>query len=156
MPSVLFVCTANMCRSPMAMAIFKSKVDNLEGEWDVASAGTWAVEGERVTPKAQQLMMEQGLDLSNHRSRLVEEEMLRSYNLILTMEKGHKEAIRVEFPEVRDKVYLLSEMVGETHDVRDPIGGSIDDFRETVAELDRILTEGYEQISKLAGGIEKK
>ena len=67
------------------------------------------------------------------------------------MEKGHKEAISIEFPEVKEKVYLLSEMVGEYHDIRDPIGGTMDDFRETVEELDRILTDGFEEISRLAG-----
>ena len=151
MPSILFVCTANMCRSPMAMVMFKSQVDQLDEEWDVASAGTWAGEGARATPMARLSMSARGLDLSDHRSQLVGEDLLRSYALILTMERGHKEALGIEFPEVKDKVYLLSEMVGENHDIRDPIGGSMDDFRDTVEELDRILTDGYEEISKLAG-----
>jgi protein-tyrosine phosphatase len=138
----------------MAMVMFKSRVDGLDEQWDVASAGTWALKGERATQKARLVMEERNLDLSDHRSRTVDEELLRSYALILTMEKGHKEAISIEFPDVKDRIYLLSEMVGEDHDIRDPVGGSMEDFRETVEELDRILTEGFEKITELAGDSE--
>jgi protein-tyrosine-phosphatase len=135
----------------MAMVMFGSMVEQLDERWEVDSAGTWAIPGERATRKARRSMEELGLDLSDHRSRPVDEELLRSYALILTMEKGQKEGINIEFPQFKKKVYLLSEMVGENHEIRDPIGGSMDDFRETVAELDRILMGGFEEISKLAG-----
>jgi protein-tyrosine phosphatase len=82
----------------------------------------------------------------------VTKQILDRFNLVLTMEQGHKEALRAEFPQCADRVFMLSELVGERHDIRDPIGGSLVDFRATVKELDRILTEGYEKIKQLAGG----
>ena len=150
MPSVLFVCTANICRSPMAMALFRSKVEQQPGEWRVESAGNWALEGEPAAYKSRLVLAERGLDVSEHRARSVNKELLGSFNLILTMEKGHKEAIQVEFPDVADRLYMLSEMIDQKYDIHDPIGGSIDDFRETLITLDQILTDGFDRIVHLA------
>ena len=154
MRSVLFVCTANICRSPMASEIFKHKVSKLENpaEWRIESAGTWAADGNPAVQNAQLTLASlYKVDLSNHSSRVVSRKLLSSFNLILTMEKGHKEALQVEFPELAGRVYLLSEMVGEKREIHDPIGGTPFDFRDTARELDRILTEGFDKIRQLAG-----
>jgi protein-tyrosine phosphatase len=152
MPSVLFVCTANICRSPMAEAILKSKVaggENASG-WRVESAGTWAAAGQPAAGFSHQVMQERGLDIGDHRSRSITRELMRVFDLILTMEKNHKEALRVEFPELAEKVYLLSEMVGDSHDVDDPIGRSKADYQATADEIDRLITEGFQEIEQLA------
>ena len=150
MPSVLFVCTANICRSPLAMALFRDKMEGEPDEWRVESAGTWALTGEPAAQKSQQVLAERGLDVSEHRARSVSLELLSSFNLILTMEKGHKEALQVEFPGISDRVYMLSEMIGSGFDIHDPIGGPLVDFQDTAEELERILTEGFEKIYRLA------
>jgi protein-tyrosine-phosphatase len=95
-------------------------------------------------------MSDLGLDISQHRSRIVTRNMLRQFDLILTMESGHKEALTIEFPEITPRLYLLSEMIDEQQDVADPIGGQITDYRYTAARIHRILTQGFDRIVQLA------
>jgi protein-tyrosine phosphatase len=152
MRSVLIVCTANQCRSPMAMAILRSKTGQLPGEWKIESAGTWAVEGAPANQKTQQVVAELGLDLRDHKSRMVRREMLAAFNLILVMEPGQKEALQIEFPEAASRTFLLSEMIGLSFTIIDPVGGEIEDYRVTAREIDHILAEGLGKIDTLAQG----
>jgi protein-tyrosine phosphatase len=76
--------------------------------------------------------------------------MLRQFNIILTMERGQKEALQAEFPEVARRVYRLGDVAGVNVDVRDPIGGMTVDFEETALELERLIDLGFERICQLA------
>jgi protein-tyrosine-phosphatase len=153
MPSVLFVCTANVCRSPMASAIFaKIVAQRANGEnWRIESAGTWAQEGIPAVQNTQLTLSSlYKIDVQEHRSRCVSQELLSSFELILTMEKGHKEALQIEFPQIAERIYLIGEMIGEEREIQDPIGGPLIDYRDTARLLERILTDGFENIRRLA------
>lgn len=154
MPHILIVCTANICRSPMAMALLDRKLRQrgIAGDWQVSSAGTWARSGYPASEHGRNLMREWGMDIQEHRSRVVDETILQGADLVLTMEQGHKEAIRAEFPAVASRVYMLSEMVGFMSDVRDPYGGPASGYLETANELESYLEDGFDRIVALARG----
>jgi len=151
MPAVLFICTANICRSPMAEEIFRLAINQMDGlgKWKVDSAGTWAINGMHASENAQIVINSMGMDLSHHLSRDVSEINLLDYDLILTMEAGHKEALLIEHPELTNRVYMLSEMVGSSFDIADPIGRSTDDYKETAALLEKLITDGFPRIRKI-------
>jgi protein-tyrosine-phosphatase len=134
----------------MAMAIFRDMVKSDTDHWKIESAGTWAIEGAPAALKTQELSMQKGQDISEHRSRQVSKQLLGAFNLILTMEQGHKEALIAEFPEAARKVFTLSEMIGLNYDVPDPIGKSMEEFEESFREIEQTLKLGYERILRLA------
>ena len=154
MRSVLFVCAANICRSPLAMGLFSMLAPLQSGEWQIASAGIYAPEGYPAAQNTLALLKQRGLDLNQHRSTQITREMARAYNLILTMERGQKEALQIAFPEYSHKIFLLSEMIGENWEIADPVGGSYSDFEDTARDIEHILTTGYDNIVRLAGEME--
>ena len=158
MPRILFVCTANICRSPMAGALFRmiAAEKGVEGDWLIDTAGTWGREGMNASEGAQAVMQARGIDLSNHRSRIVNRGIIEAADLVLTMESGHKEALQVEYPDLASRIYLLSEMAGGSAEISDPIGGPLSNYEETAREIERILREGFRRIERLAGSARQK
>jgi protein-tyrosine-phosphatase len=140
MRSVLFVCAANICRSPMAMGLFSAQVLPAAGSWQIASAGIFAPVGYPAAQNTLAVLKKRGIDLGQHRSAQVTPEMVQTYNLILTMERGQKEALQIAFPKQAAKVYLLTEMIGEYWEIADPVGGPFDDFEDTARDIEQILT----------------
>ena len=91
-------------------------------------------------PRTEAVMAERGIDISAHASQPIEECDMASFNLVLVMEKGHREAVVREFPEMAGRVYLISEMAGMNDEVHDPVAGTLADWR-TADELQRILRQ---------------
>lgn len=153
MKTVLFVCTANIARSPMAEALFNQMVDlkGLAGKYHAESAGTWGVDRLPAAPEGVIIMSELGLDINQHRSRVVTWEIITGADLILTMEAGHAEALRFEFRKKSDQIYQLAEMVGLPYNIKDPFNRGLTRFRETAQELAEILEGGFDRIIELAG-----
>jgi protein-tyrosine phosphatase len=153
MKTILFVCTANMCRSPMAEGLMQRKLER-EGhadEFRAASAGVWTMDGRPATQSAILVMTEMGVDIRQHRSRVITEAIMDEAALVLVMTHHHGEALRAEFPARARHVRLFSEMVGNNYDIEDPVGGTMLDYEETALELEAIIENGYLQMLVLAG-----
>lgn len=153
MPSILFVCTANQFRSPLAAASLLRAVDpeNSDAKWIVESAGTWTTPGMPAATSAVQIAKQLRLTgLDHHLTRQLDQQLLDRFDLILVMESGHKEAISTEFPAVCNRVYLLSELVDDfPYDIPDPVGPGVDPG-EVGRDLHRIIARGKEKILGLA------
>jgi protein-tyrosine-phosphatase len=150
MHSVLFICTANQCRSPLAEGLLRLMVGVDNPDWEVGSAGTWANDGTPASLNSVLVLKARGYDLSEHRSRTVDRELIETHALVLTMEKGHKEALRIEFSRHAGRIFLLSEMIGKLFDIADPIGQPLAEYEATARDIDLILAQGFNRISELS------
>ncbi|MBN2499114.1 MAG: hypothetical protein JXB38_00010 [Anaerolineales bacterium] len=138
MTHILIICTANICRSPMAEGILRKKMQenpHFQG-WRVSSAGTWGRDDMPAAPEAVEVLERRGIDISAHRSRIVTPEIIQGADLILTMENGHREALVIEFPENRQQIRLITELIGSSYDIEDPIGKPISEFEKLAQEFD--------------------
>jgi protein-tyrosine-phosphatase len=122
----------------------------VDGDWQVDSAGTWGLEGDPAAAGSRAVMDNIGIDISDHRARRVDADLLDSYNLILTMEHGHKEALGLEFPQYSERIFMLSEMAGEKTDIEDPYGGSYSGYEQAAEDIQYFLNAGFDSIIKLA------
>lgn len=137
----------------MAAAFLQHKLaeNGLADSYRVRSAGTWAQNGLPASAYARLVMAEKGLDLSSHLSHELTAQDVAQAALILVMTQYHKEALLAEFPEARDKTFLLSEMVGKRFDIADPFGTALMNYQYCANELENLIEEGYEEILRLAG-----
>jgi protein-tyrosine-phosphatase len=153
MRTVLFICTANQCRSPMASALLAAKVARMgqSNEWAIGSAGTWAEGGYPATSFAQKILAEKNISLKTHRSRVVSAELLEAANVVLVMTQNHLEALRAEFPQFGDKLHVLSELIDQSYDINDPAGGTENDYRLCADDLQQIIERGFSRLVDWTG-----
>src|SRR5918998_4910286 len=149
---ILFVCTANVCRSPMAEAIFNALAEEGGLAWRAASAGVAALEGEDVTPNARAALDEVGIYAGEHRARQVGEAMLGEADLVLAMGPRHVATLRRRFGDLSERVYTLPEYAlgaPSEEGIPDPYGQTMTAFRASVRQL-------LECVDGLIGRIERE
>jgi len=142
--TILFVCSGNTCRSPMAEAIARrclsEKLGIAPGELEnkgilVMSAGTLAVPGLRASEAAVAALKALGADLSEHRSRSLTAELIHQADVIYTMTRSHAQAVRSIAPSAADKVVPLD----PDNDIQDPIGGDLAEYQALAAQLETLV-----------------
>lgn len=152
MPSVLFVCTGNQFRSPVAAARFRQLLKDtaVATEWRVDSAGIWTVEGEPSPVEATAAALDLGMSLEGHRTRMISGDMLNEADLVVVMTRGQQEAIGVEFPAVRGRTCLLSELAGGLPgDIPDPPSAPAE-IPHITKEVCSLVEQGFDAMRKLA------
>lgn len=154
--NVLFVCTGNTCRSPMAEALLRDKLPHIH----VKSAGIYANEKETANENAIKALKEKNVSLV-HSSQSVSKRLLEWATIILTMTESHKLMLLQAHPQYNEKIFTLIEYVSAPvsedgysvkKDIADPFGGSIDIYRKTVSELEYYINHLTNKLNSKSEG----
>ena len=141
---VIFVCSGNICRSPMAEALLASRSSEQELSLAPGSAGTLGIENHAADPDAIRALEETGLDLKNHRSRAITDELLVNAYAIVVMAPEHEEYLLSQHPDSAGAIVRLWEFCAEGQsagEIEDPLGRGLDEFRR----IRDVVADGLDQ-----------
>ena len=144
---ILFVCTGNTCRSPMAEGLLKKMAQEQQLPVEVQSAGLAAFAGVPAAPEAVEACRERGVDLSTHQTQPLGKTLVVESDLILTMTDKHKEMILKKMPALGEKVSMFSEYAGAgIEDIDDPVGQPVEVYRKVLDQMQGYLTKSLEKL----------
>jgi len=148
--NILFVCTGNTCRSPMAEGLAKRLWQGrIREKMKIHSAGTVALPGFKAAPLSIKMMKKRGIDISLHRSTPLTTKTVEEADLILVMEQEHKKQILHTSPSAEGKVFLLKHFaLGIEEDIDDPIGGSPQNYQECAQQIEESIRGLIWKLSK--------
>jgi len=152
MSTVLFVCSGNVCRSPMAVGLLRQRLANkgLDAQHRVFSAGVWALDGQPASEHALAVMAERGIDITDHIAHSITAADVTEADLLLAMSQEHTQMIRNTWPQYTWKVYRLSEMTGKRKNIYDPYQRPIEAYRACAAVIEQYIDRGLDRILELA------
>ena len=148
---LLFVCTGNICRSPMAEYMLKKRLGP-DSCWHVTSAGTFASYGAPASENAVKVLAERGVNLRSHLSKPLTRDLIDGAALIVVMTAAHREQLLEHVGGISEKLFTLKSFTsGGEGDVQDPIGLSIDTYRAVRDEIESALPELTGLLEEIAG-----
>lgn len=136
MMKILFVCTGNTCRSPIAEGLAKQL---LPDDFEILSSGIDAYAGQAVSEQAVQVLQEKNIDIGMNKAVKLDEQLLTRADYVLVMTRKHELHLRHTYPQFQSKIKRLGDFVGYDRDITDPWGGSLEDYRHCVQELEEMI-----------------
>lgn len=153
MKKVLFVCSGNTCRSPIAEGIAKKVLpEYLEEEIEIMSAGSAAVDGLPASSLAIEVAADHSIELSNHRAKLLSRTLVKEADLIVTMSPTHKDTVGVIEPTALEYTYVLPDFCDDdVAEIPDPIGLDRDAYEKTFELIENCVGRLADQLGSFNG-----
>lgn len=139
MKKIIFVCTGNTCRSPMAEGIAKKIAKDLDNPVEIYSRGVSAAEKEPANELAIEALLVYQIDIKEHRSKQIGIEDFNEETIVLAMTQQHRKILTNNFPKFAEKVYTIKEFAGLTGEIRDPFGESLLEYQNCAQELKQLI-----------------